>query len=255
MAVDPAKTVVSLGTILGIWAHPDDETFMTGGLMNIACKQGQKVACITATRGDAGTQNEEKWPLEGLSDVRTHELETALSMLGSVEHHWLTYGDGKCHQISDDEALTEIYKIVQKVRPDSIITFPPDGLTGHLDHQAVSRWSRMVASKCDWPIKVYYAVDTQEQYDNFIKEADEKFNIYFNVDKPVLVAESQANITVKLSDDTAKVKTNCLKAMPSQTEGMFNEKGDEWFAKVFCRESLVSADRNDIIWNTKFKSS
>ena len=40
-----------LGTVLGIWAHPDDETFLSGGLMAMAREAGQRVVCVTATLG------------------------------------------------------------------------------------------------------------------------------------------------------------------------------------------------------------
>ena len=31
--------------------------------------------------------------------------------------------------------------LIRDVRPDVIVTFGPDGMTGHLDHRAVSRWT------------------------------------------------------------------------------------------------------------------
>ena len=37
-----------LGTILGIWAHPDDEAYLSGGLMAIAREHGSRVVCVTA---------------------------------------------------------------------------------------------------------------------------------------------------------------------------------------------------------------
>ena len=44
--------VAELGTILGIWAHPDDEAYLSGGLMALARDNGQRVVCVTATRGE-----------------------------------------------------------------------------------------------------------------------------------------------------------------------------------------------------------
>jgi LmbE family N-acetylglucosaminyl deacetylase len=247
--------IKNLGTILGLWAHPDDETFMMGGLMSMVSAFGQSVSCITATRGEAGSQDEQKWPTSTLGEVRSKELEDALSILGKIEHHWLTYEDGLCHQISDSEAIKDLIPLVKKIRPDTIVTFPPDGITGHFDHQAVSRWSRMVARECDWPVRVLFAVDTQEQYDNFIKTADEQFNIYFNVDTPTLVPESSSDLAIHLSDEAVNRKVQSLHAMPSQTAAMFDDKGDEWFARVFCCETFVDSTRRDIEWNTRFKET
>ena len=46
---------MELGTILGIWAHPDDEAYLSGGLMALASAAGSRVVCVTATRGELGT--------------------------------------------------------------------------------------------------------------------------------------------------------------------------------------------------------
>ena len=43
--------VSALGTVLGIWAHPDDEVYLSGGLMAMARDRGQRVVCVTATLG------------------------------------------------------------------------------------------------------------------------------------------------------------------------------------------------------------
>ncbi len=43
-----------LGTILGVWAHPDDEAYLSAGLMATAIAAGRRVVCVTATRGRGG---------------------------------------------------------------------------------------------------------------------------------------------------------------------------------------------------------
>src|SRR5687767_15747549 len=47
-----ASVVAGLGTVLGIWAHPDDEAYLSGGLMAMARDHGSRVVCVTATRGE-----------------------------------------------------------------------------------------------------------------------------------------------------------------------------------------------------------
>ena len=61
---------VELGTILGVWAHPDDETYLSAGLMAAAADAGSRVVCITATRGEGGSMDEEQWPPESMGQVR-----------------------------------------------------------------------------------------------------------------------------------------------------------------------------------------
>ena len=47
--------VSELGTLLGVWAHPDDETYLVAGLMAQAVRDGHRVVCVTATRGEEGS--------------------------------------------------------------------------------------------------------------------------------------------------------------------------------------------------------
>ena len=56
---------VDLGTVLSVWAHPDDETYLCGGLMADAVRRGNRVVCVTATRGELGSPDEERWPPAG----------------------------------------------------------------------------------------------------------------------------------------------------------------------------------------------
>ena len=58
--MSPARTITDaaeLGTVLGIWAHPDDEAFLSAGLMAAARDAGQRVVCVTATLGEHGTDD------------------------------------------------------------------------------------------------------------------------------------------------------------------------------------------------------
>lgn len=234
-----------LGTILGVWAHPDDESFMMAGLMAAAAENGQTVACITATKGEAGQFDPAKYTAETLGETRAQELQSAFKILGVKNHHWLGYKDGHCHEVDDKEAVRKIYTYIKKVQPDTIITFPPDGLTGHDDHKAVSRWARQAIRQSGRKITLYYAVDTKEKYDQYFKEIDEKFNIYFNIDEPVLVPLAKCDLVFNLSTEQAKKKMRALKAMTSQTEGMFKQFGEQLFIDTSDVETFVKADSKD----------
>lgn len=245
---EPDGRVAVLGNILGVWAHPDDESFMMAGLMAVAVSNGQKVACITATKGEAGQVDKQKHP-GILGHIRAKELEKALEILGVKEHHWLGYVDGQCHQVDDNEAIAKVAKYIRQYQPDTIVTFPPDGITGHDDHKAASRWARGAIKKIGSKAKLYYAVDTQENYDQYFKEIDEKFNIYFNIDKPVLMHRAKCDLVLDLPQDAKHKKMLALKAQETQTEGMFKKFGEELFEKALGIEAYVLADaKNSAKW-------
>jgi LmbE family N-acetylglucosaminyl deacetylase len=68
-----------LGTILSVWAHPDDESFAAGGLLAAASDAGSRIVCLTATRGELGTADPEHWPRSRLAQTRSRELSAALA--------------------------------------------------------------------------------------------------------------------------------------------------------------------------------
>src|SRR5881396_1594435 len=123
--------MADLGTILGVWAHPDDETYLSAGLMALARRQGRRVVCVTATRGEDGSFDEERWPPASLGAVREQELIRSLEVLGVTEHHWLDYHDGTCAGVDPEEGVQRVLGILRDADPDSVFTFGPDGMTGH----------------------------------------------------------------------------------------------------------------------------
>jgi LmbE family N-acetylglucosaminyl deacetylase len=70
MAIDDIR---ELGTILSVWAHPDDEAYLCGGIMAMATAAGSRVVCVTATRGELGVTDAERWPPDRLPAIREAE--------------------------------------------------------------------------------------------------------------------------------------------------------------------------------------
>src|SRR5215813_2285660 len=131
-----------LGTLLLVWAHPDDDIYTSAGIMAAAARAGDRVVDVTATRGEGGSMDEVRWPPESMAEVRTAELLRSLEMLGVQEHRFLEGPIDVDMQAPLDEAGAEQVKsIMADVDPDTVITFGPDGMTGHQGHKDVSRWT------------------------------------------------------------------------------------------------------------------
>lgn len=107
-SIKTPKDIRKLGTILSVWAHPDDESFLAAGVMATAARQGQKVICVTATRGENGSYDESRWPVHAIGKIRSKEMVAALNVLGIEHHHWLGYKDGMCADIDQAEVLKTI---------------------------------------------------------------------------------------------------------------------------------------------------
>ncbi len=239
--ISSASDIQSLGSILSIWAHPDDETFSCAGIMTMAVSNGQSVACITATRGEAGIQDELRWPAAQLGDIRQEELAEALHILGIHHHHWLDYNDGHCQEADQNQAAKQLATYIDLYKPNTILTFGPDGMTGHPDHKTVSGWvDRSLAYTVEKPV-IYHSVQLRGIYEKYLMTADERFDIFFNIDKPPLKEPSDCDICITLPSETCRKKCKALAAMPSQTEGLVNHFGEEILQNVFSSEAFVLA--------------
>lgn len=220
---------------MSVWAHPDDESYLAAGIMAAAVSNGQVVVCVTATKGEAGSQDIQKWPPETLGEVRAKELLNALDELGVKHHHWLGYSDGLCEEASEVEAVSNLVELIDQYQPQTILTFGPDGITGHPDHQTVSLWvDKAISGRRD--IAVYHAATTFKQYNDYLKQADEQLNIFFNIENPVLVEDANCDINFELPHSICDKKCNAVAAMPSQTEIFFNLFGRDFIKDAFAIE-------------------
>src|SRR6476661_8570927 len=147
MSAMAPDTIGDLGSILGVWAHPDDEAWLSAGLMAQAVDAGRRVVCVTATAGEAGFPDGDHRPKEERMAIRRAEMAASLGEVGVTEHHWLGYRDGHCDEIADEEAVAIIARLIAEVQPDVLLTFGPDGATGHVDHVAVCRWSTLACAR------------------------------------------------------------------------------------------------------------
>jgi LmbE family N-acetylglucosaminyl deacetylase len=238
--IGTSEDIKQLGTILTVWAHPDDETFTAGGILAAAVANGQKVICVTATRGEAGIQDESRWPASKLADIRAAELKKALEILGIEKHYWLGYKDGHCESVDQTKAAGQIRDFITPYQPDSILTFGPEGFTGHSDHKTVSLWTAQAVSQLKSKPKVYHAVQLREIYEQYLKRADASFNIFFNIEKPPLKDAKECDIYYKLTKEISDKKCQALVAMPSQTERLVKHFGDE-LPKALAYETFILA--------------
>jgi LmbE family N-acetylglucosaminyl deacetylase len=228
----------SLGTILGVWGHPDDETYLCGGLMAQAAAAGQRVVCITATRGELGSPDEERWPSgPELAAVRTKEMESALAVLGVTEHLWLDYPDGGCADVDQDEAVRRIAEVMAEVAPDTVLTFGPDGMTGHDDHKAACRWATAAFEKVGKPgARLLYATNTPEWLARF-REPMDQFNVFMGAEPPSTpLSELAAHLV--LEGALLETKLNAIRSMTSQVEPLVAGLGEEFFREGLAEEAF-----------------
>lgn len=129
--------------LLAVLPHPDDESLALGGTLAKYSAEDVETCLVYATRGERGWNGpEEQNPgLEALGRIREAELRCAASHLGLHELNFLDYIDGDVDQANPQEIIAGITAHVRRIRPQVVVTFPPDGHYGHPDHIALSQFT------------------------------------------------------------------------------------------------------------------
>lgn len=239
--ITTASGVGELGTILGVWAHPDDEAYLSGGLMAIARDNGQRVVCVTATRGELGTPDPVAWPPDRLAAERTRELARSLDGLGVREHHWLAHRDGGCADADPAEAVARLAEIVDAVAPDTVLTFGPDGLTGHPDHRTVSAWTGAAVARAAPAARLLHATLPARRAQRWGALTD-GLGIY-PPGLPALTPDERLAVDLGLAPDVAQRKARALLAQQTQTAGLVATLGLDIFTAWVGEESFVDPAR------------
>jgi len=146
-------------SILLVFAHPDDESFGVGGITIKYTRAGVPVDLICATRGEKGTRLEVPDDMD-TGTARESELKAAAGILGIRNVYFLGYMDGGLEQVNFDEIVNSLLVIMQQIQPGVIITFGPDGITGHPDHitigKAATRAFEILVTQRTGQAKLYY---------------------------------------------------------------------------------------------------
>ncbi|MBM3127340.1 MAG: PIG-L family deacetylase [Chloroflexi bacterium] len=125
-------------TLLAVFAHPDDESFRPGGTLALLARRGVRVHLLTATHGEAGSCGDPPLcSVKELPAVREGELRCACAILGIEPPRLLDYCDGHLSETDLDPLIMQICQAMSATRPQVVLTFGPDGLSGHPDHIAI----------------------------------------------------------------------------------------------------------------------
>lgn len=124
--------------LAAVFAHPDDDTFAIGGSLLLLDPVDYTVVC--ATSGEAGLIFEGSLASrDDLGEVREREQRAALRALGLTDPdvHFLRHPDGELGGVDRDVLVEQVSEILSAARPEVVVTFGPEGVTGHEDHIAI----------------------------------------------------------------------------------------------------------------------
>lgn len=190
--------------IVAIFAHPDDEAFGPAGTIATLAKE-HNIYLLCATRGQVG-QNDSQDETARLGKIRSDELRQSAKILGVKKVIFLGFKDGCLCNNNYHKLADKISKQLATIKPDTLLTFEPHGVSGHLDHIAVSMVTTFVFERLESAKKLwYYCISTHHR--QFIKD----YFIHF----PPGYKASEINKTVDISSVWEK-KTAAIKVHVSQ---------------------------------------
>lgn len=140
--------------IVGVFAHPDDEGFGSGGTLAMLASHGHSITIVCATNGDVGEISDlDLATPETLGRVRKSELFSAMNVMGIHDLRFLNYRDSGMQGSEDnnhsnalinsepDMVISRVSQIFSDIKPDIILTHDPTGGYGHPDHKTISSYT------------------------------------------------------------------------------------------------------------------
>jgi LmbE family N-acetylglucosaminyl deacetylase len=131
--------MIAATRVAGVFAHPDDDTYGLGGSLALHAGDDLEVTVVMATSGDAGRIADPSLATPAtLGRVREAEDVASWRALGlEPDVRFLRHPDGRLAEMPTGELVGEIAAALRRARPDVVVTFGPDGITGHADHVTV----------------------------------------------------------------------------------------------------------------------
>jgi LmbE family N-acetylglucosaminyl deacetylase len=133
---------------------------------------------------------------------------------------------------------------VEDVDADAVVTFGPDGITGHSDHLAVSRWATAAAVGTT---EVLYAAMTHRFVDRH-RELHDRLGLFGDLPdgRPCSVPRSSVALQVRLDHGELIRKRRALAAHASQTEPLSALVGEDTYFSWWRDECFRHPSENEI---------
>ncbi len=239
-----SSAMAASGPVLAVFAHPDDESATVGPLLSRYAKEGHDVYLIVVTSGQVGDSNTDIPRGDQLGAAREKEARCSCKALGIHEPYLLRFMDGS---ISNWETIPKIRErvreIIEEVKPEVVITFGPDGLTGHPDHRTVSNLTTEIFQQrsklTHRPGKLYYVAYPESLFANLPPEMAQ------SAGRIGLVADEWVTTVVDASAylEQAWNSIQCHKTQwpPQMMEMLRNLSSELLGGKVYLRLALQDA--------------
>lgn len=222
-------------SLLGLWAHPDDESYLSAGLMDRVLRAGGRVTVVILTDGEAGFAADDPRPVEERRALRRSELRAAMAALGVHDVRFVGLPDGGLADLGEDEPLAAFRAALADVRPDVTVTFGPDGITGHDDHVVASRLATE-AWRAEGCGELWYAAKTHGWLEEW-RELHDRLGVWMT-EEPTGVEDEEIAMLVDLTPRELRRKRAALAAHGSQSDLVAAAMGEPTYRRWIRQETF-----------------
>jgi LmbE family N-acetylglucosaminyl deacetylase len=132
-------------SVLVVVAHPDDESFGLGAVIDSFVAGGATVSVLCFTHGEASTLH----GVEGdLASLRAGELAAAARVLGITTVRLLDFHDGSLAEVPVDVLVEHVTRLVDETGAEGLLVFDESGVTGHPDHVQATKAAIVAGAAC-----------------------------------------------------------------------------------------------------------
>ncbi|MGH9919909.1 MAG: PIG-L family deacetylase [Nitrososphaerales archaeon] len=275
--MEPGETVVHAAgvpepvnlTLMAVHAHPDDESSSTGGVLARYGDEGMTTVVVTCTNGEYGDAPGHVKPGEPGHDpvevakIRASELEEACKHLGVTHLEMLGYHDSGmpdwyykdeerafCN-VPLEESVARLVPIVQRYRPDVMVTYDDMGGYNHPDHIQAARIAVEACRQTGVPSKLYLIARRRRDWEK-LREQMQAAGIEVPapparmLEPEVVRRMEEAEMRITTTVDTSAVaarKRDALAAHASQLDRSWWVRfPEDAFVEVFGHETFIRAE-------------
>jgi LmbE family N-acetylglucosaminyl deacetylase len=249
-------------TLMAVHAHPDDEALGTGGVLARYADEGVRTVLVTCTMGELGDgpggvkPGEPGHAPEAVVPMRMAELERSCEILGVSDLELLGYHDsgmdgwpqndapGSFWKTPVAEAAGALADLMDRYRPQVVVTYDAHGFYGHPDHIQAHRITLAAAEHSGIPQKIYYTAVPRSRLAEFAQRMVEmglETPIDLDADPEFGTPDELITTTVDCAAWAGR-KYDSLGAHASQSDNIFFlQMGKERFTDMMGTEFFTRA--------------
>ncbi|HLX87898.1 MAG TPA: PIG-L deacetylase family protein [Acidimicrobiales bacterium] len=182
----PTGRVPVASSVLAVCAHPDDESFGLGAVLDRFVAAGTSVSVLCFTHGEASTLGLSAGVLH---EVRAAELVVAAAALGVGRVRLLDHPDGALATVPLEQLADQVRSMADQVGAQLLVVFDVGGITGHPDHCRATEAALAGAPDLPalaWSLPRRVADELNDELaTGFVGRADHEIDLVVTVDREV----------------------------------------------------------------------